>query len=137
MSLSPSQRSTLETEIQTDPLGRGYAGLTDAQVLADLYTVYRERNVRTLTGDQIFTSTHPPDFVALSAQAQALWMSFCGRNTIDAFATANGDFVQWIIGTASQTVANLVDLRTEDITRAEELGLPDNMTVHQIQEART
>lgn len=40
--LSPAY-APLKTEVTTDPLGRGYAAMTDAQVSADLNTAYRTR----------------------------------------------------------------------------------------------
>lgn len=35
--------SGLRNEIETDPLGRGYAGMTNEQIAADLNTTYRTR----------------------------------------------------------------------------------------------
>jgi hypothetical protein len=142
MSLSPSQRRTLETEVQTDPLGRGYSGMTDAQVVTDLNTVYRTRNKSFLSGDEVFAATEPTEFNALDDGSSTLadiknqWLSFCGRDTIDAFVTANEQFVIDIFGGGSTTVSNLQDLRTEDISRAQELGLHSNITPHQVNQAR-
>jgi hypothetical protein len=136
VSISASQKATLEAELSDDPLARGYSGMTDAQVLADLNTVYRTRQLNNLSGDDIFAATERSEFAALTDHMQDLWLSFCGRETVDAFVTANVDFVQWVIGTASQTVSNLANLRTEDISRAQELGLPASLTIHQISQAR-
>ena len=36
----------IKAEIDADPLGRGYAGMTDQQVADDLNTAYRELSER-------------------------------------------------------------------------------------------
>lgn len=142
MSLTRAQRDRLKTEIQTDPLGRGYAGLTDSQVIADLNTAYRTRNKSRLTGDEVFQSTDSTEFAALSdgsggtSDEQNYWISFCARSEIDPFATSNTQFVTNLFGGGSTTVANLNGLRVESITRSQELGLPASITQHQIQQAR-
>jgi hypothetical protein len=129
MSLTPSQRRTLETEVQTDPLGRGYSGMTDAQVVTDLNTVYRTRNTPNLSGDEVFAATEPTEFNALDdgsgtlADVKNQWISFCARDNIDAFVTANEQFVIDIFGGGSTTVSK-------------ELGLHNNITPHQVNNAR-
>ena len=40
-----SRYTDLNTELVTDPLGRGYAGMTDAQAAADINTLYRPAEV--------------------------------------------------------------------------------------------
>jgi hypothetical protein len=115
---------TLYNEITTDPLARGYSGMSDAEIAADLNTEYRTYNLPTITGDEVFQATDTAEFAALSDHEQSLWLSFCSRATIDAWASSNVAFVQWVFGAGSDTVSNLSDLRREDITRAEELGLP-------------
>ena len=39
-----SRFNTLADELNNDPLGRGYAGMTDAQAAADINSVYRDVN---------------------------------------------------------------------------------------------
>lgn len=115
--------SKLHDEIMVDELNRGYAGMTDAEVAADLNTVYRTRNKQSMSGDEVFQQTVPAEFDALSEDHQQLWMAFCGRDRINPFATANVQLVVHIFGSGSTTIANLQDARVEDISRAVELGL--------------
>lgn len=107
----------------TDPLGRGYSDMTDAEVADDLNTEYRTRDVQSLSGDQCFQATDATEFSNLTDHKQNLWLAFCGRNSIDPWAGENVDFVKHIFGDSATTVSNLGDLRTENCTRAEELGL--------------
>lgn len=129
-------------EINNDPLARGYAGMTDEQVAADLNTVYRTRNRSSISGDEAFGATDPAEFDGLadgsannSADTKNHWIAFCGRDSIDPFQVANVQFVQQIFGPGSVTVANLSATRTEDVSRAEELGLGTVKTGH-VQKAR-
>jgi len=113
----------LKTEITTDPLGRGYSGMTDEQVAVSLNTVDRERNLASITGDIAFSATDGAEFAALSATKQQLWLAFCGRETINPFGTSNVAFVQWIFGAGSTTVSNLANVRKEPVSRGNELGI--------------
>lgn len=117
----------LKDELTSDPLGRGYAGMSDEEAAADLNISNRPRGRTSMSGDEIFQATNPGEFVALStgsgntADDQGHWLAFCGRAEIDPFATANVQFVVAIFGSGSTTVASLNTLRVESITRAVEL----------------
>ena len=131
----------LKDELATDPLTRGYAGMTDEEAADDLNTSYRTRNRTSMTGDEIFQATDPGEFNSLgsgqgnSADDQGHWLSFCGRGAIDPFATANVQFVTAIFQAGSVTLANLQAARVESITRADELGLSRVRPGH-VQDAR-
>lgn len=113
----------LADEITNDPLSRGYSTMTTVQVANDLNNQYRSRNIERLSGDAVFQSTAAAEFVALTAHKQALWISFCSRQSIDAFASANVAFVTFVFGAQSVTANNLADLRIKAVSRADELGL--------------
>ena len=119
----------IRDELLTDPLGRGYVGMSDQAAADDLNTAYRTRNRTSMTGDELFQATVPSEFNALSTGSgnnpdnQGHWLSFCGRETIDPFATANEQFVIDLFGGGSGTVAALQAARVESITRGEELGI--------------
>ncbi len=111
----------LKTELDTDSLGRGYSGMTDLQVVADMNIVYRTRIKTSLSGDQIFTSTDNTEFGALTDINKQLWVAFTSKDSIDPSDAANIAFVTYIFGGGSTTVSNLNTLRTEDVSRAVEL----------------
>jgi len=118
----------LRNELDDDPLARAYADMTKHEAADDFNTIYREVNVNSLTGDQCFQATDPTEFANLSDHKQDLWLSFCGRNSIDPWASENEAFVKWIFGDTSTTVSNLGSMRTQMVSRAEELGLGDVTT---------
>ncbi len=136
---------TLKDELANDELVWGYNGpgvfnagpgpMTDQQAADVLNTVHsspdtRTRNRTSMTGDEIFQATDPGEFNGLtsgsgnSSDDQGHWLAFCGRETIDPFATANVQLVIAIFGNPSTTLTNLTAARVESITRAVELSLP-------------
>ena len=112
----------LKSELQNDPLNRGYSGMTDAQVAEDLNTKYRTGNVTSFSGDFMFTKTDAAEFAGLTDHKRILWLSFCGRD-VDPWNEVNVEFVKWIFGSTAQTVVNLGAARTQSISRAQELGI--------------
>lgn len=114
---------TLYDEITNDPLSRGYSSMTNLEIANDLNTVYRTRNRASMSGDEIYQQTVPAEFSALGDNLKQLWMAFCGRDTVNPFATANVQTVVQIFGSGSTTLSNLQAFRVEDISRAQELGL--------------
>lgn len=131
----------LKAEIDTDTLGRGYAGMTDDQVAEDLNTEYRLRDRTAMSGDEMFNATDSGEFNALdsgsgnTADDQAHWLSFCGRDQIDPFGSANVQFVIDLFGAGSTTVTNLNNLRRESISRAVEL-FNESVTTADVIQAR-
>jgi len=114
----------LKTEIDTDALVRGYAGMTDQQVADSLNnTIDREVNIDSLTGDEVFQSTAAAAWTALTEGKKNQWLAFCGRETIDPFGPANVQLVIDLFGVGSTTLTNLQTLRKRTVSRETELGL--------------
>ena len=113
----------LQEELVSDPLERGYSTMSDEEAATDLNTVYRTKTRASMTGDEIFQQTNTSEFVALTDHRQSLWLSFCARDQVDPVQSNNVSFVTTLFGSGSVTVSNLADARTEDVSRAVELGL--------------
>jgi hypothetical protein len=136
----------LVNELTTDPLGRGYAGMTDQQAADSLNTRNRTRNKARMTGAEIFENTNPAEFNALPEGAdqagkatrnkKSEWLSFCGIEGVDPFGPAV-QFVINVFGSGSVTVSNLSAARVETVSRAVELGIaPVPVKPGHVQEAR-
>jgi hypothetical protein len=102
----------------------------DDQIAADqLNAVNRQRNRTAMTGDEIFEATNQAEFEALdkgqgnTSDDYGHWLIFCARNELNPFSTANVNFVTDMFTAGSTTLANLNNLRREDVSRAVELGL--------------
>ncbi len=121
---------TLKDELANDPLGRGYAGMSDQGATDDLNTSYRTRDRTSMTGDEIAQQADTAEQAGLdngavnnTADVLSHWLALCARTTVDPFATANVQLVISIFGNPSVTRTNLIAARVESITRAVELGL--------------
>lgn len=110
----------LQTEINTDPLGRGYSGMSHQEVTDDLNTEYRSYNKAYLTGSEIWENTNAADYAALTDQKKLEWISFCGISEVDPFGPASA-FVQYIFGAGSNTVTSLASARVGTTSRSKEL----------------
>ncbi len=81
----------IRDELLTDPLTRGYSGMTDQEAADDLNTSYRTRNRTSMSGDEVAQAAVPADYDALdtgsgnSKDEQGHWLSFCARDQIDPF----------------------------------------------------
>jgi hypothetical protein len=127
--------TALKNEIDSDPLTRGYAGMTDAQVAADLNTVYRTRNRTSMSGDEIFNSFDATEYNALTQDQKRDLLTLCARDTIDPFGTANVNVITENFGGGSTTAATLNTLRVENVSRADELNL-GSITASHVSHAR-
>lgn len=126
----------LRDEIQNDPLGRGYSGMTDAEVADDLNTQYRTRNRSTLTASEIVNAVDLSEWNALDdVQRQIVW-NLLHMGAINPFGVEATILVN-VFGAGSNTIAVLAEARVENISRAQELGLGNWVTAHRVGVARS
>lgn len=114
--------SILSSEISVDPLTKGYAGMSDLQIVQLINTVDRTVNRTSISGREILSQQNNADYAALSDAKKSQWIGLTGHDNIDPFGPA----VQVVIdiwGVTSQTVLNLQASRTKTVSRAQELGL--------------
>lgn len=112
----------LVDELVNDPLPRGYASMDFATMKTSLTTVDRTRNKTSLSGDEVFNAADPTEYNGLSDAAKSQFIAFCGRDAIDPFAANNVALMTNMFGGGSTTVTNLQTLRTESVSRAQEIG---------------
>lgn len=111
---------SLNTELTTDPLGRGYSGMTDQEATDDLNTVYRTRNKTSVSGAELLSATNSTEYTALSDTKKSQWLSLCAIDNLDPFGTAANIAIN-IWGGGATTITNLQALRVESVSRAVEL----------------
>lgn len=113
----------LRDEIVTDPLARGYAGMSDVDVAASLNTVDRERDRDALTGSEVMNAVDDDEWTLLSdAQRQTIW-NLAHLGTINPFGMEARLMQSVFNETDSPTIAVLAAMRKEPVSRAVELGL--------------
>jgi hypothetical protein len=95
----------------------------DAVIAAGQLNVVNRIKLKTsLSGNDLFTSTDETEFSELTDSKKQMWISWCSVDR-DPMNSANIAFVNFIFESGSQTMANLNAIRTEDVSRAVELGL--------------
>lgn len=127
--------SKLNDELTDDPLGRGYSGMTDRAVVADMNTPYRDSNRSLMTATEIAQSIDVDEFTLLNtADEQTMWnvLSFSEINPFGFEATIFTD----VFGGGSRTIAAFLAARVGSISRGQELSLGVVKLGH-VQDART
>ena len=141
---------TLATELSTDPLVRGYAGMTDVEAAADLNTTYRTRYRELTTRDMLRWGFAREGLAKLrdAADKAGAYTAITDINRAKAIASYSimtagiegsldvGDpeidaMLDLLVATGifvAQDKTDLLARATESISRTQELGLP--MVLH-------
>jgi len=122
MSQSRTQYNAMKTEILTDPLARGYAVMTDLQVLADLQALTRTRNKTTMSGREVAAEVLGTEYDALSDPKKTQFLALIASDDLDPFGLAV-TVVKDVFGVGSTTVSNLAAARIETVSGLVELDL--------------
>jgi len=122
MAQSRAQYSAMKTEILTDPAGRGYASLTDIEVLADLRALTRSRNKRTMSGREVAAEVSNAAYDALTDVQKTQFLALKASDNLDPFGF-DANVIKGLFGVGSPTVGNLAAARVELISRLVELDL--------------
>lgn len=125
----------LKTELTTDPLGRGYAGMTAAQVVASMNAKDRNQNKESLSGAEVAEAINGSEYTALGDAAKDRVINFTLQRSIDPFGFGQTVFID-IFGGGSQTITNLAAARVESVSRAKEIGWGDAVNEGDIINAR-
>lgn len=117
---------TLAAELTNDPLARGYAAMTDAQVAESLAVVDRPVERTTMRASEIFEAIVLSEYNALAAAKKAQVdrvLNLAGDDIPVGVTSKARAFMLDSFGAGSQTRTNLSALMTTTLSRAEELGL--------------
>jgi hypothetical protein len=114
----------IKTEIDTDPLTRGYSGMTDQEIADDMNTEYRERNRTSMTSSEVYNMIDQTEWAGIvdPADKQEIWDILHLGDNLNPFGR-EADRFNAIFGGGSTTITDLVAARKESISRATELGL--------------
>jgi len=122
MAMSRAQYALLKTEVTTDPLGRNYVGMTDAQVLADLQALTRNRNKTAMSGREVAAEVIDAAYDTLSDVQKSQFLALVSSDDLDPFGMG-ANVIKDLFGAGSTTVNNLTTARVETINRLVELDL--------------
>ena len=114
--------AALKAELTAGHPGTGAYDADAAIAAGELNAVNRTKIKSSLSGNDLFTATDATEFAALTDVKKQLWVSWCNSDR-DPSDAANVAFVNFIFEPASTTLSNLAAIRSEDVSRAVELGL--------------
>jgi len=128
--------AALSAELLTDPIPRGYAGMTNQQAADSInLNIDRPIDVETVEGWLLWGATVQTEYLLVSALAAGAWDALCSQSSISVKDAGVRARTLAIWGGGTTTRANLIALQTKLITRGEELGLPF-IGAHHVAEAR-
>lgn len=119
----------LKTELTTDPLERGYAGMDADTAAWSLNMRDRKRDKTSLTASEVLQAIVPDDLVELSDTDQRRVWDVLHMGTINPFGVEATIFAS-VFGTESATITALKLIRAEQVSRAEELGFSSVVATH-------
>ena len=130
-----SKLDILITELETDPLIRGYSGMSDDEASDSLSVVDRTLPVDTVDGGAILNATDDTEFSVLTVPEQDQWLGLCGVDGIDVSNGVAKAIEANLFGGGTATRANLGALKTRAVSRGVEIGFGTVAAGH-VEEAR-
>lgn len=124
----------LKAELISDPLGRGYAAMSDEEAAASLNVKDRSRDKTSMNGREVLAQVDLSELkTKTDAQIQHV-LTICGYQDIDPDGPVKDIFVN-IFGGTSATIAALAAARVETISRGMEIDV-GKVKPGNVQEAR-
>ena len=113
-------------EITNDPLVRGYAGMTDQQVVDSINTANRTITRQFVSGSEIFNATDDIEYGLLTDAQKSAWDALCAIDSIDTGSGVARAREAELFGAGTSTRTNLQAIRQSTVSRAQELGITVN-----------
>lgn len=113
----------LHGELINDPLGRGYAGMTDAQAAASLNMVNRPRERGVVPAHELIDATVPAEWATLTAAEKQRYQTLTGAGEVNVRSANVRAAFMAMFGAGTATRTALAALQNEQVSRAAELGL--------------
>lgn len=127
---------SLRDELIDDQLGRDYASMTDAQAATSLNTPNRPTERAVVPTYDLFDAIVPAEWAALSAVERQRVETVLSLGSVNLRGANTRASLMATFGAPTTTRANLIALQAgENISRAEELGLP-RVGAHHVARAR-
>ena len=125
MALTTSERVILADELTNDPLSRGYAGMTNEEVVNSLRNVFDRSRIRArMDSSEVFQAVDITEFNTLTDTQQRNVMAILSFGSVNPDGREKDYFVN-VFGAGSDTITALNTARVESINRATELGIPN------------
>ena len=113
----------LKTELLAGHPGTGAYDADDTIAAGELNAVNRTRQRDFVTGSEILNATDDAEFSALLDAEKDTWLIMCGVESIDTSSGIAKSLEADLFGGGTTTRTSLLAVKTEDISRATEIGL--------------
>ena len=126
----------LKAELDADPLGRGYSGMSDQQAADSLNVEDRTVDRTAVSGGEVFTAIEPADFLTVTdvAHRWVLEVMF-GLDVVPLDSPNVRTILATVFSGKAGTIAALLALQTHVVSRADELEL-GNVRAGTVNQAR-
>ena len=132
-----SDYQALKTELTTDPLGIGYAGMTNAQAAAALINTTRQIERDYISNTELYEAVVDSEFTALAGAAQTRVRDLYNLDQIPAKTGSRARAVLLaLFGAGTQTRTKLANLARIDIRRCDDIGWSQGVTENDVAHAR-
>lgn len=125
----------LKTEITTDPLGRGYAGMDDDAIAASLAVRDRQADRETLDAETLMGALDEAEYNALAARGKTYWGLLVQAGSVPLTAIVKTQ-LSALFPNPSNTRTNVIALLKRTGSRAEELNLGGQPTASDVANAK-
>jgi hypothetical protein len=119
---------TLWNELNDDPLSKGYSGMSNASAALNLNQISASRWLERLDQSDIFEAINDTEWDTLSSASQAEVNNLLQVGTVNGLLIGPGtrarSKLRGVFGVSSSTAVELIELATERLSRASEIGLP-------------
>lgn len=112
----------LRDEIDTDPLTRGYSGMTNLEIADDINLEIRSIPRDTMSSSEVFNSIDSGEFDVLSADDQQEVWNILHLGELNPFGLEATRFIA-IFGGGSNTITTLAASRNMSVSRGTEIGI--------------
>jgi hypothetical protein len=113
----------LNGELTADPLGRGYAGMSDQEAADSLNVEDRSETLTSVRASAVLEATIISEYNALTDGQKGFYHSMLAMGELDPYGANTRAVFADLFGAGTTTRANLLALSTRAVSRGEELGI--------------
>ena len=114
----------IKAELDVDPLGRGYAGMTAVEAANNMNVEDRSVLKSSIPGHELFAQTDSAEYLALTADKKTEWLGLCGLDSvIPTNSSPAVPIVEDIFGNPSATRTALIAYRSHLVSRGVEINV--------------
>ena len=114
--------AALHDELIGDPLGIGYAAMSDVQAVNSLNTVNQSVPVEEVPAAELIEATIDSDWTGVGAVDRERYSQMVTGGSINPSGPETQAHIETIFGSGSATLANVVALGSRLISRGDEIG---------------